>query len=419
MDAATVSAHGGCHGCAAQLQQARQAALERQRISAVNIVRKGVLVATTSAACNTRPCGPIRELTGVRRPQVWTVSFTPKEELCFPPPDAWHTLGTTEQCPRNPSWREPRLCRPPRAAFSLGPGFRTLNPSSSFEGRPLAQWLKAAALALLLSYGPLTPPQALATESSEVQSLAPPPGGGSGPERAAAAPGAAEGLPAIVDSAGVLSEAREQDLRAELAGLEEDTGWRVRVLTRDGRGGGPSSAALRAAWLPDDRTIIIVEDVGSPNVLNFNTGDAVRQKLPRQFFVELQSRYGNQFFVAEEGTAEAVVQAARAVDGCLRRPGGCRYVPGLVDDLYFLTLATSAAGGAVFGFSARSPPSGRVTASWQWVLVFSPLWGILFVAFGILPVAGRTADWAPLAKNAAAFLAGAAAIYLTPILGGP
>lgn len=59
----------------------------------------------------------------------------------------------------------------------------------------------------------------------------------------------------------------------------------------------------------------------------------------------------------------------------------------------------------------------QVTETWQWVLIFSPLWFILFVALGIQPIASRTSDIEPLAKDTLAFLAAAAAIYLTPIFG--
>jgi hypothetical protein len=52
------------------------------------------------------------------------------------------------------------------------------------------------------------------------------------------------------------------------------------------------------------------------------------------------------------------------------------------------------------------------------VLIFSPLWGILFFAFGIGPVVTRTSDWLPLTRNVAGFLIGALVAYLTPILGG-
>ncbi len=74
----------------------------------------------------------------------------------------------------------------------------------------------------------------------------------------------------------------------------------MRVLTRFGPKAGPTENEVKAAWAPNDRTVIIIVDPSSPNILDFNTGQAVEQLLRRTFFVELQSRYGNKFFVRDE-----------------------------------------------------------------------------------------------------------------------
>ena len=50
-----------------------------------------------------------------------------------------------------------------------------------------------------------------------------------------------------------------------------------------------------------------------------------------------------------------------------------------------------------------------VTRRWVWPLLFSPLWGTLFVNFGLGPVVSRTDDLAPVAANCVAFLLAAAA----------
>jgi hypothetical protein len=78
-------------------------------------------------------------------------------------------------------------------------------------------------------------------------------------------------------------------------------------------------------WNLDAKTIVVIDDVSSPNVLNFNTGDGVREKLPRQFFTELQSRFGNQFYIAEEGNAKALMETVGALKDCLGRENGCRW----------------------------------------------------------------------------------------------
>ena len=74
----------------------------------------------------------------------------------------------------------------------------------------------------------------------------------------------------------------------------------MRVLTRFGPRAGPTENEVKSAWAPDGRTVIIIVDPSSPNILDFSTGQAVEQLLRRTFFVELQSRYGNKFFVRDE-----------------------------------------------------------------------------------------------------------------------
>ncbi|KAJ7281234.1 hypothetical protein O6H91_Y363000 [Diphasiastrum complanatum] len=225
------------------------------------------------------------------------------------------------------------------------------------------------------------------------------------------------GSPVILDYANVLSGSKVLELEQDLKQLESNTSWKVRILTTSESAPPVSQKSIRDLWNPDDKTIIVIENISSPNVLNFNVGEAVRRQLPRQFFNQLQSRFGNQFFVRQEGEAETLLVTLDALKQCLTAEGGCTNVPGLTNDLYFLTLATSIVGGCVFGFAARLPPSGRVQFSWQWPLIFSPLWLLLFGSFGILPILGRTSDWEPLIKNTIGFLLGAGALYLTPIFG--
>ncbi len=57
---------------------------------------------------------------------------------------------------------------------------------------------------------------------------------------------------------------------------------------------------LRAAWQLDARTALVVCDPTSPNILQFRAGREVNQLLSRPFFTELQSRYGNLYYVREE-----------------------------------------------------------------------------------------------------------------------
>ena len=59
--------------------------------------------------------------------------------------------------------------------------------------------------------------------------------------------------------------------------------------------------------------------------------------------------------------------------------------------------------------------AGIVRRQWIWVALFSPLWGILFLSFGIGPIVTRTSDRLPLLYNTAAFLGAAFVFRLSPL----
>ncbi|MGQ9866566.1 MAG: TPM domain-containing protein [Pseudanabaenaceae cyanobacterium] len=213
----------------------------------------------------------------------------------------------------------------------------------------------------------------------------------------------------VVDLGKLLTEDQEKQLAQSLQDLENRTGWKLRVLTQvdvtPGR-------AVKEFWGLNDRSILLVADTRGRNLLNFSVGDDVYRFLPRTFWIELQSRYGNQFFVREEGYDRSILAAVAAIAGCLER-NGCAVVPGLPQEQWVLTLMTSIVGGAIFGFAGHPRQEGQVFA-WKWALVFAPLWGMLFLVFGIGPVVSRTAEWLPLLRNAAGFIGGATIAYLVP-----
>ncbi len=215
----------------------------------------------------------------------------------------------------------------------------------------------------------------------------------------------------IIDLAKSLTSVQEERLAEELKQFEAETGWKLRVLTQYDRTPG---LAVREFWGLDDKSVLLVADSRGGNILNFNVGDAVYQLLSRTFWVELQTRYGNLYFVREEGEDQAILQSLESIKTCLVQ-GGCRVVPGLPREQWILTLITSVIGGFICGFAAQPRRKGEIFA-WQWALIFSPLWGILFIAFGIGPVIARTSEWLPLVRNIAGFLIGALVAYLSPVL---
>lgn len=215
----------------------------------------------------------------------------------------------------------------------------------------------------------------------------------------------------VIDLADSLTDIQQQALENHLTEFEAETGWKLRVLTQFDRTPG---RAVKEFWGLDDRSVMLVADPRGGNLLNFSVGDALFDLLPRTFWIELQTRYGNQFFVRENGEDASILEALDSLESCLRQ-GGCQVVPGLPREQWILTLVTSVIGGLVFGFAAQPRESGKMF-SWQWALIFSPLWGILFIAFGIGPVVSRTADWLPLLRNVAGFVLGALVAYLSPML---
>lgn len=217
----------------------------------------------------------------------------------------------------------------------------------------------------------------------------------------------------IIDLADSLTTVQQANLDEHLKAFEAETGWKLRVLTQFDRTPG---RAVKEFWNLDEKSVLLVADPRGGNLLNFSVGDAFYELLPRTFWIELQTRYGNQFFVRENGEDGSILNALESVETCLRQ-GGCNVVPGLPKEQWILTLITSVIGGVVLGFAAQPRQPGQ-PISWQWALIFSPLWGILFIAFGIGPVITRTADWLPLLRNAAGFLLGALVAYLSPMLSG-
>jgi hypothetical protein len=213
----------------------------------------------------------------------------------------------------------------------------------------------------------------------------------------------------VIDLANELTNVQEEALSEDLSKFETETGWKLRVLTQNDRTPG---TAVKQFWGLDNKSVLLVADPRGGNLLNFSVGDEYYPLLSRTFWIELQTRFGNQFFVRDNGGDQSILQALESVKGCLRQ-GGCSVVPGLPREQWILTLVTSTLGGVICGFAAQPRKEGQVFA-WQWALIFSPLWGILFLAFGIGPVVTRTSEWLPLFRNVAGFAIGALVAFLAP-----
>jgi hypothetical protein len=258
-------------------------------------------------------------------------------------------------------------------------------PLTHTTRRGLLRWL-GAVLALLLLLSPGTEAPALAFDNPDLL-----------PDHATP----------VIDLAKSLTDAQRQALEAELNDFEHTSGWKLRVLTQYDRTPG---LAVKDFWRLDDRSLLLIADERGGNLLNFNVGDALFSLMPRTFWVELQTRYGNQYYVRDNGQDQAILDSLHAVKGCLLI-GGCQVVPGLPQEQWLLTFFSSVLGGLVVGFAAYPrQPERRV--EWTWVLLLSPLWIILFAIFGVAPIITRTSDLLPLIRNGLGFLAAAVVAYL-------
>ena len=213
----------------------------------------------------------------------------------------------------------------------------------------------------------------------------------------------------VIDLGKFLTEAEELALDQKLTKFEEQTGWKLRVLTQVDRTPG---RAVKDFWGLDDQSIMLVADARGRNILNFSVGDAIYPLLSRSFWIELQSRYGNQFYVREQGYDQSILSSIDAIATCLDQDG-CIAVPGIPQEQWVLTLITSIVGGIIFGFAGHPRKEGEIFA-WKWALIFTPLWGMLFISFGLGPVLTRTTEWVPIVRNVAGFVGGAVIAYLIP-----
>jgi len=211
----------------------------------------------------------------------------------------------------------------------------------------------------------------------------------------------------VIDLAKILTDNQRAALEAEIDDFEAVSGWKLRVLTQYDRTPG---LAVKDFWGLDERSLLLIADERGGNLLNFNVGDALFALMPRTYWVELQTRFGNQYYVRDHGQDAAILDSLHTVKGCLEI-GGCQVVPGLPQEQWLLTLATSILGGLIVGFAAY-PRKPEHSVEWAWVLLLSPLWVILFGVFGVAPIITRTSELLPLVRNALGFVGAIAVAYL-------
>ncbi|XP_010543409.1 PREDICTED: thylakoid lumenal 15.0 kDa protein 2, chloroplastic [Tarenaya hassleriana] len=124
----------------------------------------------------------------------------------------------------------------------------------------------------------------------------------------------------VLDVAGFLSDGQEERIAREIADLEKDTGYKLRVLAQNYPD--TPGLAIKDFWQVDDRTIVFVADPTFGNILNFNVGETVDLDVPRSFWSRLAGKYGNMFYWKEKGEDASIEAAVMAISNCLREPVG-------------------------------------------------------------------------------------------------
>ena len=84
--------------------------------------------------------------------------------------------------------------------------------------------------------------------------------------------------------------------------------------------------------------MVFVADPTFGDLLNFNVGGAVDLDVPRNFWSRLASKFGNRFYVRDNGEARAITDTVAAIDACLREPSGrakCSAIVDVSDDAGF------------------------------------------------------------------------------------
>lgn len=265
---------------------------------------------------------------------------------------------------------------------------------------PLIPAAAAAAAALLFAAGSLPsfpfanllPPQVLAAQ------------------QAATSPDAKPDTARVLDYGRILTSGEVSRLSSRLSSLEASSGVRVVVVTRGPSGVSASAGNANIRWpSPAPGTVIVAADAGAGNALSFSVGPGVYTKFPASFWLEASNRFGNSFYVRERGLDNALFDVVKAVEDCAMPGRLCRAVPGVSDDQWKVSVVSAAIAGSMAGAAART---GGKRFNANFLLLFSPLWSIFLVSFGVGPIVSRGPGVElQLASTLAAFVGLAVAVW--------
>lgn len=281
-------------------------------------------------------------------------------------------------------------------------------PCMRAPSNPFSPLLPATAAAVVLLAGTLP--------SSPLSPLLPPRVHAAQPGTAFAAAATVLTADRVLDYGRILTSGEVANLSSRLSALEEATGPRVLVVTK---GVGASASGANIRWpTPAPGTVVIAVDADAGNSLSFSVGQGVYSMLPASFWLEASNRFGNAFYVRENGLDAALFSVVKAIEDCARPGRLCRAVPGVSDDQWKISVVCAGMAGSVVGAAART---GGKKFNANFVLLFSPLWSIFLVSFGVGPIVSRGPGVEmQLASTAAAFVVLAAAVWWwIPVRFGP
>jgi hypothetical protein len=113
----------------------------------------------------------------------------------------------------------------------------------------------------------------------------------------------------LIDRERFLVSGQRERVRREIDALEDQCGVKVRILTQ--RYPDTPGLAIKDYWGVDDNTVVMVVDYfgGVGNVLKFNIGANVDRQVSPLFWSRIANKYGNKFYLEENGIDQAIVNA--------------------------------------------------------------------------------------------------------------
>eukprot|EP00887_Chlorella_sp_A99_P007811 scaffold20.g7811.t1 len=133
----------------------------------------------------------------------------------------------------------------------------------------------------------------------------------------------------VIDVAGSLTDGEEARIRQRVAALERDTGVKLRQGAGTGNYPETPGLAIKEYWGVDADTVVFVADPNTGNILNFNVGENVDLKVPRNFWSRLAGRFGTKRYWQTQGQDVAIINAVAGIDNCLREP--CLSILGVLE----------------------------------------------------------------------------------------